>query len=154
MEIDIGIEKTDRITTLLNAALADLNVLTIKTKKFHWNLEGPRFRTLHEFFQEQYEDMDEAIDDVAERIRMLGGETIGTMDEFLKASILEEKPEEVPEEDGMLEELLTDHENVIKALRKNIAICEEKHDFGSADMLTDRIKTHEKYAWMLRSFLA
>lgn len=153
MEIDIGIEKTKRIITLLNASLADLNVLTIKTKKYHWNLEGPRFYTLHELFQSQYEELDEAIDEVAERIKMLGGISIGTMDEFLKASILEEHPETIPSEEDMIEHLLEDHEKIIKALRKNIEICEEHNDPGSAELLTDRIRKHEKNAWMLRSFL-
>ncbi len=151
MEPDIGLEKSSKVINFLNGTLADLYVLTTKTKKYHWNLTGPRFHTLHVLFQEHYEAMDENIDEVAERITILGGLAIGTLDEFQKATQLEENPEEVPEEDDILEELLVDHESIIKTMRKNIKIAEENDDEGTADLLVGMLKFHEKTAWMLRS---
>ena len=153
MEADIGIKKVEKITNLLNATLADLYVLTTKTKKYHWNITGPRFMFLHEMFQKQYEAMDDFIDEVAERITSLGTKAIGTLDEFQKASQLEEHPEDFPDEEGMIEDLLTDHEIIVKTIRKNIAICSEHEDEGSADLYVQLIRFHEKTAWMLRSHL-
>lgn len=152
MEPDIGLEKSSKVINFLNGSLADLFVLGTKTKKYHWNLTGPRFHTLHVLFQEHYETIDEHIDEVAERITSLGGLAIGTLEEFQKASQLEEHPEEIPDEDGILEDLLTDHETLIKTLRKNIKISQDCEDEGTADLLIGILRFHEKTSWMLRSY--
>lgn len=153
MEPDIGLEKTERIVSCLNATLADLYVLTTKTKKFHWNMTGGRFYELHRFFEEHYNKLDGYVDEIAERITTIGGQAIGTLDEFQKASQLEERPEEMPDEDGMLEELLGDHESIVKSIRKNIEIADERKDQGTEDLFVELLRFHEKTAWMLRSFL-
>ena len=153
MDVDTGIEKPQKVTNLLNVTLADLFVLTVKTKKYHWNIQGPRFYTLHVLFEKVYSYTDEVIDEVAERITSLGGTAIGTLDEFVKASNLEEHPEDNPSEDEMIEDLVTDLEIVIKSMRRQIPVAEEQLDYATADMLTSFLANLEKFAWMLRSHL-
>lgn len=153
----IGISPANRsdVTEILKGHLADLHVLYIKTRNYHWNVVGPRFQPLHAFFEEQYEDLEKAIDEVAERIRMLQGKSPGSMAEFLKmARLCEEKEGVYPPSDDMIRNLLADHEAVIRQLRKDIDTTAEKDDdIGTSDFLTGLIEAHEKMAWMLRSFL-
>jgi starvation-inducible DNA-binding protein len=153
----IGISPAQRsdVIEILKGHLADLHVLYIKTRNYHWNVVGPRFQPLHAFFEEQYDILAAAIDEVAERIRMLQGKSPGSMAEFLKiARLCEEKPGVYPPADGMIRNLLADHEAIIRQLRKDIDTTAEKdEDIGSSDFLTGLIESHEKMAWMLRSFL-
>ena len=102
--IDIGIEEGNRkaVIDLLQGVLANLSVVYSKTRNFHWNLTGPRFHTLHLFLEEQYKELGEASDEVAERIRSLGGFSIGTMQEFIDRAELKEQPGVRPPSDGMI----------------------------------------------------
>lgn len=139
---------------MLNDYLADLHVLYIKTRKYHWNVAGPSFKEYHEFFEEQYKQLEEIIDQVAERIRTLGGKPLSTMADFIGATSLEEdKSGEVKTRD-MFERLLSDHEQVVRELRENVSTCEELEDAGTADFLTGLMEVHEKMAWMLRKYLS
>lgn len=153
----IGITSANRsdVIEILKGHLADLHVLYIKTRNYHWNVVGPRFQPLHAFFEEQYEDIAKAIDEVAERIRMLQGKSPGSMAEFVKmARLCEEKAGVYPPSDEMIRNLLADHEAIIRQLRKDIDItAEQDEDMGTSDFLTGLIADHEKMAWMLRSFL-
>ena len=156
MKPNIGIKDGDRdaVVDILNTLLSDEYLLYTKTRKFHWNIVGPRFNDLHKFFQALYEQLDEIIDDVAERARSLGGPAYGTLDEFAKSTRLKETPGKNPNEDGMLKELLSDHEAIIKALRVDLEDCADKyHDAGTNDFLTGLMEQHEKTAWMIRSFI-
>lgn len=155
MKPDLGI--TDKnlkaVQDILNSVLADGNVLYIKLRKFHWNLSGDNFMELHQLFEAQYDAIAEAIDAVAERISTLGGTAIGTTSEFAKHSQLKETPGKVPDNQGMLRELVTDHESIIKALRKFIDDTDKKYgDMGTSDFLTALIQEHEKMAWKLRKY--
>lgn len=154
-KIDTGIprENLKKIVNLLNDNLADEYVLLTKTKKYHWNIVDPRFNDLHKFFDEQYELLSEAVDEIAERVRAMGGMTKATLKEFIGSSQIEEEPGITPSGDGMLRNLLTAHESVIKSIRKNIEECQHLEDEGTANFLTDKMEQHEKMAWMLRSFL-
>ena len=98
MKPDLGITQKNliEVNKILNNVLADGNVLYIKLRKFHWNLDGDNFMELHKLFEEQYEDVAEAIDEVAERIATLGGTAIGTTSEFSKLSQLKENPGKIP----------------------------------------------------------
>jgi starvation-inducible DNA-binding protein len=142
-------------TEMLGANLADLHVLYQKTRNYHWNVVGPRFHELHEFFEEQYTEIAENIDEVAERIRQLGGKAPGTMAEYLKtARLSEEQPGVYPDAETMIANLLADHEAIIRQLREDINTADEDcGDTGTADFLTALLEDHEKKAWMLRSFL-
>jgi starvation-inducible DNA-binding protein len=152
----IGIEpkKLERITEILNQTLANQHVLYVKTRNFHWNLIGRRFHPLHLFLEEQYKELENVIDETAERTRMVGGVPLASMGEFLQTASLEEQAGNLIDGDQVIQALLQDHEKLIVETRKNIDLLQEKlGDAGTADFLTDLIKLHEKTAWMLRSHL-
>jgi len=154
-KINIGLDdgSVEKITGILNSTLADEYLLLTKTKNYHWNVVDPRFNDLHKFFDEQYGQISEIVDEVAERVRSIGGKTIATMTEFLQITRLKENPSEYPNANTMLENLLNDHETIIRQLRKDLETCEQLGDAGTTDFLTGIMEEHEKMAWMLRSFL-
>jgi len=108
---------------------------------------------LHDFFQEQYEALFEAVDIIAERIRILGQKSPGSLREFLDLSTLDEADVNLTG-DEMLQNLLSDHESVVGSLRDMVKEAQEFGDEGTADLLIDRLRFHEKTAWMLRSHIA
>jgi starvation-inducible DNA-binding protein len=139
---------------LLNHDLADAYLLLVKTKKFHWDIIGPQFLTLHKLWEEHYNILTMNIDALAERVRTLGGYPIGTMKGFLDLASLSEHPGEVPMATGMVDLLMQDHEQVIRNMRDHIDQCgDDFHDQGTADFLTGLMEQHEQIAWMLRSFI-
>jgi starvation-inducible DNA-binding protein len=156
LDIDTGIsrESLQKIANILNDDLADEYVLLTKTRNYHWNVEDPRFNDLHKFFDEHYELLSVAVDEIAERVRAVGGRTRATLKEFINSSQIREDVGSYPNADTMLGNLLSDHETIIKTLRKNINECQELNDEGTANFLTDKMEEHEKMAWMLRSFIA
>ncbi|MCX6353128.1 MAG: DNA starvation/stationary phase protection protein [Bacteroidetes bacterium] len=156
MKPNIGIHEKNlnKSVVLLSTILADEMTLYIKTRKFHWNVSGESFMELHKLFQSQYTELEETIDEVAERINKLGGKTIGTMKEFSNLSRLKEAPDKYPNQKDMLKELLGDHESLIKDLRKDVETSNDKNkDLGTADFLTGIMEQHETTAWILRRYL-
>ena len=155
LDIDTGIsrENLKKIANILNDDLADEYVLLTKTRNYHWNVEDPRFNDLHKFFEEQYELISASVDELAERVRAVGGKSRATLKEFINSSEIKEDVGSFPDADTMLGNLLTDHETIIKTLRKNIKECQDLEDEGTANFLTDKMEEHEKMAWMLRSFI-
>jgi starvation-inducible DNA-binding protein len=156
MKPAIGItqERLDSSVSILSVILSDEVTLYTKTRKFHWNVSGESFMELHKLFQAQYTELEETIDEVAERIGKLGSKTIGTMKEFSEHTRLKESPNVYPSQKEMLNELLHDHESVIVELRKDIEICSEKNkDAGTTDFLTGLLEHHETTAWILRRYL-
>ncbi len=154
MDIEIGLpgQSRETIGRMLNRLLADEHVLYVKTRNYHWNVVGPQFHSLHEMFEEQYEKLAPAIDDIAERARALGVTALGSMSQFLDEAELQEDGGAPPEARTMLLNLLHDHEAVIRQLRSDIEACDEEHnDQGTADFLTGLMESHEEMAWMLRS---
>lgn len=153
--IHIGLDAKTRgqAVKLLSAILADQHVLYAKTRNFHWNLTGHRFHTLHAFFQTQYESLAEAIDQTAERIRMLGAASPGSMKEFLALATLKETPGALINGEHAIAALRDDHEAAARELRKAVDALDEAGDAGTADFLTGLLQSHEEAAWMLRSFL-
>lgn len=157
MKPNIGIsdKHLKNTSAMLSSVLADAMTLYVKTRKAHWNVTGESFMELHKLFEGQYKQLEEAIDEIAERIGKLGEKTIGTMTEFLKNSSLKEHPGKYTSPKEMIRELLKDHEAVIVQLRKNIDDCTEKNkDTGTADFLTGLMEQHETIAWILRRYLA
>ncbi|HWV72432.1 MAG TPA: DNA starvation/stationary phase protection protein [Pseudosphingobacterium sp.] len=155
-KIDIGISEDNRqaVANILNHLLADEFVLYTKTRKFHWNVKGIHFHDLHVFFESQYKELAEIMDEVAERIRKLGHYSLGTLQQFLDETNLLEHTDDGSSAEVMIEALLEDHETIIKELRKAIDPIQEKHkDAGTADFLTGLMEQHESMAWMLRSML-
>lgn len=156
MQTRIGMNDSNRIKVvkILQRVLADEQVLLVKTKNYHWNVVGPHFNELHKFFDSQYEKLVEFVDHVAERIRALGEKTTGTMTELLEFSGLKEHPGFYPKSKVMIQNLLKDHEQMIRSLRRDLADCMDRYDdMGTSDFLTGLMEDHEKMAWMLRSFL-
>jgi starvation-inducible DNA-binding protein len=154
--INIGLTESQRcgVIELLNRELADAYLLLIKTRKYHWDVVGPQFRTLHQLWQEQYEVLAANVDAIAERARALGGYPIGTAEGFLRYASLKEHPNDLPNATEMVGRLMLDHEQVIRNLRNHINQCSEAYqDEGTADFLTGLMGQHEDMAWMLRSFI-
>ena len=153
--IDIGIEQKDRIAIAdgLSHLLADTYTLYLKTHNFHWNVTGPMFQTLHLMFEQHYNELALAVDLIAERIRALGIAAPGSYREFAKLSTVPEASG-VPEATEMIRQLLMDHETVIRTARRVFRLADAADDQPTADLLTQRMQTHEKTAWMLRSFIS
>ena len=151
---NIGISEPNKqaVADQLNKLLADEFVLYTKTRKFHWNVEGAQFHDLHLFFEKQYDQLATIMDNVAERIRKIGHYALGSMSQFLKeASLLEHEDQETTSA-TMLAQLLDDHETIIRRLRKEIDVFQDKYkDAGTADFITGLIEQHETMAWMLRA---
>jgi len=156
MHTKIGI-KAEHLTEgakILSGFLADEFVLYTKTRNAHWNVKGPDFHAKHKFFEEQYEQLDEVIDEIAERIRMLGHYAPATLKSYLELTHLSEQSGEKNDANGFLKELLTNHESTIIRMRENVNyFTNELDDYGTSDFITGIIETHEKMAWMLRSQL-
>ncbi|MCL2875504.1 MAG: DNA starvation/stationary phase protection protein [Betaproteobacteria bacterium] len=154
MKIDIGIKKEDRaeISKGLSKLLADSYTLYMTTHNFHWNVTGPMFNALHQMFEGQYTELAEAVDLIAERIRALGFPAPGTYQEFEKLTNLKQ-PENMPDAEGMIRQLLNDHEGVAKTARSVVPQADKASDEPTLDLLTQRMQVHEKTAWMLRSML-
>jgi starvation-inducible DNA-binding protein len=154
--LNIGLTDEQRhgVITLLNRDLADQYLLLIKTKKYHWDVIGPQFRTLHTLWEEHYNALTINIDATAERVRQLGGYPLGTASGFIEYGSLKEHPNDLPSATEMVARLVQDHEQIIRNLRENVDQCGDNfHDEGTADFLTGLMEQHEEMAWMLRSFL-
>lgn len=154
-KIDLGMTDKQRknIADGVSRLLADSYMLYIKTHNYHWNVEGPMFNTLHIMFMEQYTELWNSLDLIAERIRALGEYAPGTYREFSKITSIIES-EKVPKAEKMIEELLHGHEIVIQTARSLYPAAEEGNDEVTMDLLTQRLQVHEKTAWMLRSILS
>lgn len=153
--VNIGIDAEDRakVAAELSKVLADSYTLYLMTHNFHWNVTGPMFNTLHAMFMDQYTELWQALDSIAERIRSLGHFAPGTYAEFAKLSSIAE-PTTVPQANEMIKQLLEANEAVARTVRKAFAFADEVNDQPTADLLTQRLDVHEKTAWMLRSLLA
>lgn len=153
-DVSIGINKSDRkkIAEGLSEVLADSYVLYLKTQNYHWNITGPHFLPLHDQFEEQYRELAEAIDEIAERIRILGFRAPGTLKEFGDLASIKEKTDK-PDAMEMVKRLAEDNEAAHKTIRSTFEISDEAGDEGTADMLVARMQVHAKTAWILRSHL-
>ena len=154
MPINIGIEEKDRqaIADGLSQLLADTFTLYLKTHNFHWNVTGIMFRTLHVMFEEQYNELWQSVDLIAERIRALGFPAPGSYSAYARLSTIAEA-DGVPDAQEMIRQLVQGQESVVRTARSIFPIVDDAHDEPSADLLTQRMQVHEKNAWMLRSLL-
>ncbi len=155
--IDIGINTSDRkkIADGLSRFLADSYTLYLKTHNFHWNITGAMFNSLHTMFETQYTEQWTALDEIAERIRALGFNAPGSYREFVALSSIPEEPGLTNSADWheMVRQLVVGNEAVCRTARKVLDIADDADDAPTEDLLTQRLQTHEKYAWMLRSLL-
>jgi len=153
-EINIGISAKERaaIASGLSRMLADSFVLYLKTHNYHWNVKGPMFQTLHILFMDQYTELWNALDEIAERIRSLGFPAPGTHKEFMRLSSIQET-EGVPRAEDMIRDLINCSEAVTRTAREVLEVADAANDQPTLDLLTQRMQIHEKNAWMLRSLL-
>jgi starvation-inducible DNA-binding protein len=154
--MDIGILPKNReaVCKLLAKLLADEYVLYTHALNCHWNVVGPHFGPLHKLFLENYEMLFTAVDDLAERIRTLGGTTPATLTEFLAHTQFKEKKSAVEQGGPLVADLYNNYRTVICSMRDAIRACEDQYDdIGTGNFLTDMMERHEKSAWMLRAHL-
>jgi len=151
-KINIGINEKDRLAIAegLKKLLADSYTLYLQTHNFHWNVTGPQFRELHLMFEEHYTELAVAVDDIAERIRTLDVAAPGTYKTFASLSSITEV-EGVPAASDMVTILTQSHEQVVKTCREVLQVAQSADDESSASLISDRMRLHEKTAWMLRA---
>jgi starvation-inducible DNA-binding protein len=150
--IDIGISEAERIDIAegLKRLLADSYTLYLQTHNFHWNVTGPQFRELHLMFEEHYTELATAVDEIAERIRTLGIAAPGTYKAFAELSSIRET-DGVPAAGEMVRILTRGHEQVVKTCREALGPAQEAGDESTLALVSDRMRVHEKTAWMLRA---
>lgn len=137
----------------LKVLLATSYAFVVKAQNFHWNVEGPDFPQLHEFFGKLYEEVyDNAIDQTAEYIRVLGSYTPGSFNRFVELNRIEEQLK-IPRAEVMVAELEKDNQELINMWKATFPIAEEENEQGIADFIASRIDAHGKHGWMLRSIL-
>lgn len=150
--INIGINEQDRtaIAEGLKRLLADSYTLYLQTHNFHWNVTGPQFRELHLMFEEHYTELAVAVDDIAERIRTLGVVAPGTYKAFAELSSIKET-DGIPAAGDMVDILTKGHEQVVRTAREVLKAAQDANDESTAALVSDRMRVHEKTAWMLRA---
>jgi starvation-inducible DNA-binding protein len=154
MKINIGIseEHREQIADKLSRLLADSYMVYLKTHNYHWNVTGELFHSLHEQFEEQYTELAEAIDEIAERIRALGYRAPGTFKEFNELTSINEDTKQ-PEALEMVRQLAQDNETILRTAREALDPCQKAGDEATIDLITERLTVHSKTSWMLRSHL-
>lgn len=152
MNINTGIDNRQMVADSLSKFLASTYTLYLKTQNFHWNVTGTDFYQLHLLFEKQYEDLGNATDGIAERIRALGFRAPASFAEYLKLSAIQEEPKIIKAQD-MINQLFADQQLMAREGRAVVDVAEQNNDAATADMITGRIEEHEKNAWMLRSLL-
>lgn len=148
-----GIEDRASLAQALTACVGDTFTLMVKTQAYHWNVTGPMFRSVHKLTEEQYEDLFEALDVMAERVRALGYPAPVNAADMVGVSGIEEASE-LPDATTMVRDLAAGHENAAKRFRQAVTQAEDDNDVVTADLLTERITFHEKAIWMLRALAA
>lgn len=137
----------------LSRSLADSFNIYLKTLNYHWNVEGPKFVAIHNLTEDHYKNLAEAVDDIAENVRMRGFYAPGSLEAFSELSSIKCSSSEGKDAKAMLEDLCKDHEHIISNFKKHIKNFEEVEDSSAADLLTERKSFHEQASWMLRSLL-
>ncbi len=155
MKLNTGIEENKRVEVaqLLSKLLAETYTLYLKTHKYHWNVTGPMFQTLHLMFEQHYNDLALAVDLIAERIRVLGEKAPGSYSEFAELSAVKDDASKEVAATNMLQNLLKDHEQVARRAKEILPLLDGANDEGTNSLLGARIEYHEKTAWMLKSML-
>ncbi|NHZ43490.1 DNA starvation/stationary phase protection protein [Massilia sp. CCM 8693] len=152
--VDLGIADDDRkqVVAGLSRLLADSYTLYLKTHQYHWNVTGPMFQTLHTMFMTLYNEQWLAVDLIAERIRALGELAPGSYKQFAELTSIT-PTSGTPNAKEMIRDLMEGQATVVRTARALFSVAEKANDQPTCDLLTQRMQTHEKYAWMLRSLL-
>ena len=146
---ELGSEAVKNITGALNALLADVFGLYIKTKNFHWHVSGPHFRDYHLLLDEQGGQIFAMTDDIAERVRKIGGTTIRSIGHVARLQRLSDNDADYVEPHGMLAELREDNRTMLASMREVHELCDEQNDVGTASLLENWIDETERRIWFL-----
>ena len=152
MQNGINHENSKKIAHGVSTLLADTYTLYLMTQNFHWNVTGPNFRQLHAMFEDHYVELAEAVDEIAERVRALGFKAPGTYKEFMKLTSIQEANSDL-DATQMIKMLMEGHEIISRKSKEVIEVASNFQDEATIDLISSRMKAHEKTAWMLNSFL-
>lgn len=142
------------VRNYLNKVVATQGVFYIRLHQFHWYVKGPHFFTLHEKFEELYDEVTADLDEVAERLLALGGEPYSTLQEYINHSVISENAgDKNLSEDEMVEAIVRDLTRINETLDEGIALTDEYADFPSNDILIGMKERIEKHLWMLKAYL-
>jgi starvation-inducible DNA-binding protein len=147
--IDLSNDASSAVTAALNEILADTFVLFVKTKNFHWHVSGPHFRDYHLMFDEQAEQIFATVDELAERVRKIGGTTLRSLGHVSKLAKLSENNEDFVAPHAMLAELIADHKKLVANMRKAHALANDCNDVATASLLETFIDGAERRLWFL-----
>ena len=146
---DLGSNASKDIAGALNAILADTFALYMKTKNFHWHVSGPHFRDYHLLFDEQAAEILASTDEIAERVRKVGGNTLRSIGDIGRHQRLEDNDAAYVDPQDMLAELREDNQRNIQAMREAHDVCDEHNDVATASLLENFIDQAEKRVWFL-----
>jgi starvation-inducible DNA-binding protein len=146
---DLSAAATRDITGSMNAILADVFALYLKTKNFHWHLSGPHFRDYHLMFDEQGDQLFAMTDPIAERVRKIGGSTITSIGHIARLQRIADNDAEYVEPEDMLAELCEDNKTLTARLREAHNVCEEHRDIATASLIEGWIDKTERRTWFL-----
>jgi len=146
---DLSANAVGDISGALNAILADSFALYLKTKNFHWHVSGPHFRDYHLMLDEQADAIFATTDELAERVRKIGGTTLRSIGHIAKLQTIEDNDEKFVDPADMLRELMADNKAVAAAMRKAHKVCDDHEDVASASLLENFIDATEKRTWFL-----
>ncbi len=147
----IDTKKRKSIIEGLTGVLADTFVLYYKTHAYHFNVEGEDFREYHLLFEDQYNELWKAVDELAERIRSLDAYAPVSLKSLLASASIKESGQNIRDARQMAKDLADDHEDLSQSITKVINLADDANDLATADLLTKRLGDHEKTAWMLRA---
>jgi starvation-inducible DNA-binding protein len=147
--VDLPNDATRAVSTALNGVLADTFVLYLKTKNFHWHVSGRHFRDYHLMFDEQAEQIFATTDDLAERVRKVGGTTIRSIGHIARLAKLEENDEPFVEPRAMMAELIKDHQTLVTRLRAAHEVADKHDDVATTSLLENIIDGAERRLWFL-----
>lgn len=146
---DLSEDGVNKISAAMNTILADTFALYLKTKNFHWHVSGRHFRDYHLLLDEQSEQIFETTDEIAERVRKIGGTTLRSIGQVAKLQTLEDNDESYVPPREMLRELMNDNKKVVAAMRKAHDICDKYEDVATASLLETFIDAAERRTWFL-----
>ncbi len=154
INVNVGLENKARsdIASKLSTVLSDTYVLLIKTQCYHWNVRGNQFYGIHHLTEQQYNNIFQAIDDIAERIRSLGFDAPGTIREFQSFTTLDEAKKGLSQHE-MIADLVKNHEEISKSIDHAKEVADKGRDDATSDLMIERLRFHQKAAWMWRSLL-
>lgn len=149
VSIGFHAEEVRNISSVLNALLADVFALYLKTKNFHWHIAGPHFRDYHLLFEEQATELFALTDIIAERVRKVGGNTIHSIGHIAKLQRIVDNDQAEVDARDMLLELHADNKALVESLRAAHEVTAKAHDFGTTSMIEGWIDEAERRAWFL-----